>query len=84
MKHKLYCVKDTLLGRHLPPVLGDSDAGMTRSYGDAVLKGDSDLSLHPEDFCLVCIGEFDDSTGALIPYSTPVVVCHASDFVKGN
>lgn len=82
MKHNVYCVKDTLVGLCMPPVTGDSDPAMIRSFGDSVLKGDTPISAHPEDYCLLKVGQFDSEFGLLIPYDAPVVLCHASDFKK--
>lgn len=82
MKHNVYCVKDTLVGQCFPPVTGDSDPAMIRSFGDSVLKGDTPISAHPEDYCLLKVGFFDTETGVLTPLEVPEVLCHAVDFKK--
>ena len=54
-----------------------------RGFGDAIMKGGSDLSSHPEDFSLFMVGEFDQVTGMLIPCE-PVSICTGLDFSKPN
>lgn len=77
----MYAVRDTLAGIYMPPVLGDSDAAMIRSFGDAVTKGDTPISAHPEDYTLEKIGSFDKESGMVV--SCPIhVLCHGSDFMK--
>lgn len=82
MKHNVYCVKDTLVNQCFPPVTGDSDAAMIRSFGDSVLKGDTPISAHPEDYCLLKVGTFDTESGLLVSPDCPHVLCHAIDFKK--
>lgn len=84
MNTNIYCVKDTLVGQCMPPVTGNSDAAMTRNFGDAVLKGDTPISAHPEDYVFLKVGMFNTETGAVTPLEVPVVLCHATDFVKGK
>lgn len=80
---KIYSVHDTLAGLYLPPCIADTDAVITRDFGDALRKGDSPISAHPEDYTLECLGEFDRETGVIAPCS-PRVICHAVDFKKGE
>lgn len=81
MKVKVYSVRDKLVGEYMPPVTGQSDAAMVRNFGDAVLKGDTSISKHPEDYTIERIGEMDTETGVIT--ATPaVVLAHASDFGK--
>ena len=80
MRTKLYCVRDTLAGIYGPPAMSDNDATMIRDFGDIVRKGNNQISEHPSDFVLVCIGEYDRETGALIPCDVRVLA-HATDFV---
>ncbi len=78
---KLYAVHDTLAGLYLPPTVADTDAVITRDFGDAVRKGGTPISEHPEDYTLECIGEYDRETGVIVG-SSPRVICHACDFSK--
>lgn len=78
---KLYAVHDTLAGLYLPPLVADTDAVVIRDFGDAVRKGNTPISEHPEDYTLEFIGEYDRETGSIVGVS-PRVVCHASDFSK--
>lgn len=80
---KLYAIHDTLAGVYLPPYCADTDAVVIRDFGDAVRKGNTPISEHPEDYTLECIGVYDRETGVISPES-PRVVCHASDFTANK
>ena len=84
MNRNVYAIRDTLVGAYMSPVLGESDAAMIRQFGDAV-TGDSKspIAMHPADYTLEKIGTFDLASGLLVPCS-PVVLAHATDFVKAE
>lgn len=52
-----------------------------RSFSDVIngRAGESPLALHPEDYSLYELGEFDDATGAMIPLDTPRLVAKGLD-----
>lgn len=75
---KIYSIKDTK-GAFLDPVLADNDALAVRNVKTAVngQKG-SLLAMYPEDFELWCIGDFDETTGLIVPGELRCVVrCNA-------
>lgn len=59
----------TLLDRKLKEfgalVLGRNDEGVRRSVVDGVVGSKSVIELHPGDFDVFCVGEFDQESGML-------------------
>lgn len=51
-----------------------------RAFGDAVVKGDSNLSSHPEDFQLFELGDYDDVKGVVSGITPVKLLCSAIDF----
>lgn len=67
MKTRCFTVVDVKVGAYLLPFFMRSNAEAIRAFGDAVNDSSTQFYRHPEDYCLFCIGEFDDSTGVLVP-----------------
>jgi hypothetical protein len=60
---KILTIRDIKADVYGNPVFSTSIGGAIRSFGDEVLKTDGNpLSLHPADFELYHIGEFDPNT----------------------
>lgn len=53
-----------------------------RSFGDAVLDKNTQLSRHPSDYKLYLIGTFDDSSGLLNPVNPPELIGCGIDFIN--
>jgi len=86
MKRKLYAIRDLKANIFNTPVAMDNDATAIRSFGDLV-SGDktSLVALHPSDFALCFIGEFDIEKGILLPADTGYVqLACGNDFAKGE
>lgn len=82
MKFKLYSLHDVKMAIYLSPFVARNDVEATRqlagSMADPNMRN-SPMCLAPSDFRLVCVGDFDDDTGALVPVSTPVLVTSLAD-----
>lgn len=81
MKLKMVCVMDIAVGAFGQPFSVRSIGEATRGFMDEVSKSDSQLRLHPEDFSLYDVGEFDQDTGILTGKDVPERICRARDFV---
>lgn len=77
----LVSVRDKKAEAFHPPYAVPTRGIAIRAFGDAVLKGGSDLSAHPEDFDLFLVGEFDQISGK-IQVVSPVSICSGLDFRK--
>lgn len=58
-------IHDTKAEAYMNPFYMRSDAEAIRAFGDAIEKGDTPLTQHPEDFVLYHLGEFDQTTAAI-------------------
>lgn len=63
MNMVVVCVRDLVADVYLPPAFVHSRGAAVRSFGDEVNKKDSPLNSHPEDYELLCLGEWNDKTG---------------------
>lgn len=45
----------------------NTKAQAIRAFSDLAHDKSTDVGMHPEDYRLVCVGEFDDSAGVLFP-----------------
>jgi len=77
----LLAVFDSKVGIFDRPFLVRSSAEGIRSFADEVARQDSVLRQHPEDYSLHRMGEFDQTTGAVIPEVAPVALITALELV---
>lgn len=70
---KVFSIRDTKSEAFQRPFFDVSTGSAIRAFTQLVNSGDTEqlVALCPEDFALFEIGEFDDSTGALIPLQQP-------------
>jgi hypothetical protein len=67
MKIKVCAVYDKACAAYLRPIFVAEIAQAQRVFVDEALSEKTAISRHPEDFAIFLLGEFDDSTGELIP-----------------
>lgn len=67
MKLNVYAVLDNAAGAFLPPFFMHNHAVAIRAFAQAVNDSDHQFSKSSNDYCLYCIGSFDDVNGVLIP-----------------
>lgn len=77
----VFVVKDRAIESFGRPFFVQSLAAAERSFGDEVNNPESVIALHPEDYDLYCIGEYDEWTGR-IETSPAVLVCRAQDLKR--
>lgn len=72
MINKLYCWHDKVDKLFMPDsfMLSRSERAVCRGF---LKTFETDKKLNPKEYELVCLGQFDDETGSLVP-SQPVVV----------
>lgn len=58
-------IHDTKAEAYMNPFYMRSEGEAIRAFGDAIDKGDTPLSQHPEDYVLYKLGTFDQSTAAI-------------------
>jgi len=82
MKLQVYAVYDAAVGCYMQPFFLRSKGEALRSFMDAVSDRKTQFSIHPEDFSLFQVGEYEEATGTLIPSLTPVKIVAALDVVR--
>lgn len=69
---KVICsVVDTISGVYGTPVCVPSRASAMRSFKDAIRAEGSELHMHPADFDLLALADFDEESGKLTPFDVP-------------
>lgn len=81
MKILLFCVRDVKLGEFNSPMVFPSRGIAQRSFQDEVNRDAPDNAVYryPSDFSLYYVGEFDSTSGVLIPVEVPELVAQAAD-----
>lgn len=82
MIFKLFSMYDVKMAIYLAPFVARNDVEATRQIAGAMADPNmrnSPMVLTPSDFSLVCVGEFDDDTGALLPLVSPSLVSYLAD-----
>lgn len=81
MKKLVISIRDNKMESYNSPVLVDNEAVAIRQFGDIVQRGgDSVISLHPSDFTLYVVAEFDPITGKFANLDCPKALATGSDF----
>lgn len=72
---RVYAVRDLIAGLFGGGFhLFNADAAAIRMFGDVAVDKNTMIGLHPSDFALLAVAEFDEATGEVTPISPPVVV----------
>lgn len=82
MTQKVFAVFDLKALAYMQPFFSVNAGSAMRAFGDAVKKGDSPISLHPEDYQLFEVGLWDDVAGVMSGLLPVKLLCIASDFVE--
>lgn len=65
MKLLGYALYDTKADFFQRPFFAQTDGLALRAVVDEAMRRGSELGRHPSDYCVFCVGEFDDSNGGL-------------------
>ena len=77
----IYSIFDKKALTYAQPVYAVNHACAERMFRVTVNQPGSYLNSNPEDYQLVCLGAFDDSTGEIVPQPVQVI-CEASALVE--
>jgi len=81
---KVFAVHDSKLGAFLLPFYQLNSGMAVREFTDALKNPKSRFGMHPEDYCLYEIGEFDDEKGTFSNKIPPVSLGYALDFMSSQ
>lgn len=81
MKILVCAVFDKAAGVYGRPAFFNARGLATRAFADEVGRRaqDNPLSMHPEDFEIYCLGEWDDETGRFDSYVHPELMARGID-----
>lgn len=79
---RVYSLFDRKMKEYGSLVLGTNDATMGRALKEAVLNPQSPMFKYPEDFDLMCLGDFDVENGD-IEGQTPQLVFNCKEVLNG-
>lgn len=79
---KVFSIFDVKSAIFSQPFFSSNNVTALRSFSDLVGESGNQVSKHPEDFKLYCIGDFNDNSGGLASCPQPEFLANASDFVK--
>lgn len=81
---KIYAIRDFLTG-FLSPMIEQNDQVAIRNWIYAVNNAEqSQFFIHPQDYCLYRIGEYNTETGVITAYAEPEPVMSAIDAKKAG
>lgn len=81
MKYFFYGVRDAKANAFVMPHFRNTHLECIRAFGDIVKNEKTAFGMHPEDYSLYHLGEFDDWSGQLESLDVPTLLCTANEFV---
>ncbi len=83
MRLRAFSIFDQKAKAYMAPFFYGEVGQATRAFTDMVNKPDHTLGMHPEDYVLFEVGQFDDTTGRLEAYVGPELVVAALQVISG-
>lgn len=80
----IYSTLDLKLKQFGQPYLMPNDDVLRRAMADELPGTKSPVALHPEDYAVYAVGEFDADTGVIEAYAPPVLVDAVSVILQGR
>jgi len=80
MEHKMFSIYDNKAQAYLPPFILPRLEMAMRTFADCVNAKDHKFSLHPGDYTLVELGDFDDNTATIKSHTVAIVIGTGLDF----
>lgn len=82
MKLKMYCVYDCKVEAYLQPFFMRTRGEALRAWQQTCNDPQTAMCVHPSDYTLFEIGEFDDGKGVCVMYDSKVSLGLALEFKK--
>lgn len=77
MKNKIYSIYDEKAQMFNTPFFSQNDDMAIRSFQDLASDPQSTIYLHPEDYKLYELGEFETDSGLIVPLDPPRFIINA-------
>lgn len=86
MKSQVMAVRDRAMDAFMRPMFVPAVGAGVRAFSDEVNRkaADNSMNVHPEDFDLYHLGEFDEQTGAFELFSAPKMVAVGKNVYVGS
>lgn len=81
MKQLIFSVYDEKAQTYSTPVFLPHKGLAVREFSDVVKDKNSALAKHPDDYKMMCLGEFDNVSGFISAFVQPEFICSAVEFV---
>lgn len=78
---KVYTVYDLKSQTYMPPFCVRAEGEAVRGFADQANDKNSAIGLHPADYVLYALGDYDDRTGVIEPLAEKKQVAVASEYV---
>jgi len=82
MLKKVYSVYDVKTGVYGPLMLCLTDGEALRAIEDAVNQANHPLAMHPNDYRLDCLGEYNLATGEIVQVECPRHIVDCAQLVR--
>jgi len=84
MTINMYSVYDSKAKAYALPWFADNHEVAIRAFSTKINRKDNELSMHPEDYTLFCVGSFDTQTAELTPLVPNDTLGKAIEYVSKN
>ena len=79
----MYSIFDKAAQAYVTPFFMHNKALAIRAFADNVNSSEeNNVSKHPEQFSLFCLGEYDDTTGKIEPRDEPELIASGLELVQ--
>ena len=76
---KVFSIYDSKAEAYLQPFFMANKGTAIRAIVDLLGKPDHQFAKYPADFTLFELGEYDDSSGRMLPHSTPLSIAKTNE-----
>jgi len=80
---QVFAIYDMKMGAYLRPFYMNNEAVAMRAFGEYCTAEDSQIKMHPHDYCLYSLGYFDSERGDFFDMEKKSL-CGAVDFMTNE
>jgi len=81
---QVFSVYDSKVEAFLRPWFVETKGAAIRAFADSIKDTNVPMAAHPEDYTLFHMGEFDNKTGLINSFKTPVSIGLALEFMNSD
>lgn len=84
MKLNMFSIFDVKAQAYITPFFFQTEGQARRTFGDCVNDSNHAFFLHPADYVLFHIGEFDNDQGVITPFVAPKSLGPGTEYIVQN